>query len=111
MEHKVILDQIGRTIVGKVVSENDDVIIMNNPVILHAQPEANGQLQINSIPLFFFECIDKGSRDKNDWTFVKNNIVLSNVKVDDRLLSQYEKINTPVQEAPTSPNIISLDDL
>lgn len=114
-KHVVIIDQIGRNIIGKVVAETDDRITLNNPVILFAQPEQSGQIQVQSFPIFFFEFINKEFRGQNNWSFNKNNIVLSDVVLDDRILLQYEKINTPPVEVPSaptsSPKVISINDL
>jgi hypothetical protein len=114
-KHVVIIDQIGRNIIGKVTAETDTTITLNNPVILFAQPEQSGQIQVQSFPIFFFEFINKEFRGQNNWTFNKNVIVLSDVILDDRILFQYEKINTPPiepQSTPTSsPKVISIDDI
>jgi phosphoribulokinase len=107
-----IIDHVGRNIVGKQVGETDTTVTINNPVILHCQPEANGQLQVQSFPVFFFEFISKQERDKNDWTYSKANIVTSNVVLDERIIAQYSKINTP-QEAvvENNPKVISINDI
>jgi len=109
------IDQVGRTIIGEVLNETDSTLRIFNPVILHCQPQANGQLEVQTFPVFFFEFIDKANRNSNVWTFYKNNIVLSEAVLDDRILSQYSKINTPATsvEAPVaaSPKIISINDL
>ena len=113
-KHVAIIDQIGRNIIGKLVGETETTLTLNNPVILFVQPEQTGQIQVQSFPVFFFEFINKEFRDQNNWTFNKTNIVTSDVVLDDRILSQYEKINTPPveQNAPTSsPKVISIDDL
>ena len=111
--HITIIDHVGRNIIGRFVSEDDNTLTINNPVILHVQPEQSGQLQVQSFPVFFFEFIDKENRDMNDWTYTKSNIVTSNVVLDERILSQYEKINTPQEEQPQAnkPNIVSINDL
>lgn len=112
MAHTVIQDQIGRTIVGKVVEETDQVLVLNNPVILHCQLAQNGGLQVDTFPAFFFEFIDKANREKNDWTYNKANIVTSNVVLDEKVVQQYEKINAPAQPVAsknTNPKVISLD--
>ena len=42
---KTISDHIGRTVVGIVTKEDDKTITINNPVIIHVQPNPqNGQL-------------------------------------------------------------------
>ena len=111
-KHVAIIDHVGRNIIGKLVEETDTIITIQNPVILHVQPQQNGQLEVQTFPVFFFEFIDKSNRDKNSWTYNKSNIVTSNVILDDRIISQYEKINTPPEEPKTSsPKVISIDDL
>jgi hypothetical protein len=110
-----IIDQIGRVVIGKKVSETDTQLTLNNPVIVYVNPnQETGQIQVQSFPVFFFEFINKEFRDQNNWTFNKSNIVTSDVILDDRILLQYEKINTPPveQNAPTSsPKVISINDL
>lgn len=111
-KHVAIIDHVGRNIIGKLVEETDSVITIQNPVILHVQPQQNGQLEVQTFPTFFFEFIDKSNRDKNAWTYTKSNIVTSNVVLDDRILSQYERINTPPEEPKqTQPKVISIDDI
>ena len=111
-KHIVLIDHVGRNIIGKLVDENQTTITMENPVILHVQPQQSGQLEVQTFPVFFFEFIDKANRDKNAWTYTKSNIVTSNVILDDRIISQYEKINMPPEEPKTtSPKVISIDDL
>ena len=59
---RTIVDHIGRTVVGVVTEENDTTITINNPVIIHVQPnQQNGQLQVQSFPYLFMEFI-KGDK-------------------------------------------------
>ena len=113
-KHIAIIDQIGRNIIGKLVNETETTLTLNNPVILFVQPEQTGQIQVQSFPVFFFEFINKEFRGQNNWTYNKANIVTSDVVLDDRILLQYEKINTPPTEQPTptkNPKIVSIDSL
>jgi hypothetical protein len=114
-KHVVIIDQIGRNIIGKLVTESDTTITLNNPVIVFVQPEQSGQIQVQSFPVFFFEFINKEYREQNNWTYNKSNIVTSDVVLDERIISQYERINTPPVEsqnfANSSPKVISIDDI
>ena len=114
-KHIVIIDQIGRNIIGKLVGETDTTLTIHNPVIVFVQPEQNGQIQVQSFPVFFFEFINKEFRGQNNWTYNKANIVVSDVVLDDRILAQYEKINTPPvepQSVPSSsPKVVSIDSL
>lgn len=110
--HVALIDHVGRNIIGKLVVETDSTITIENPVILHVQPQQSGQLEVQTYPVFFFEFIDKTNRDKNAWTYTKSNVVTSNVVLDERILSQYEKINTPPEEPKSSsPRVISINDL
>lgn len=112
-KYTAIIDQIGRTIIGVVVSESNDTITLNNPVILHCQPEASGQLQVQTFPLFFFEFIKKDAREYNDWTYTRANIITSNVELDEKIIAHYEKLNTPQPAVPNTitPNVISINDI
>jgi len=111
-KHVALIDHVGRSIIGKLVCEDAATITINNPVILHCQPQANGQLEVQTFPVFFFEFIDKGYRETNTWTYTKSSIVTSDVVLDERILSQYARINTPpTEEVVDTPKIISIDDL
>jgi hypothetical protein len=111
-KHVALIDHVGRNIIGKLVGETHSTITIENPVILHVQPQQSGQLEVQTFPAFFFEFIDKAHRSDNAWTYTKSSIVTSNVVLDDRILSQYEKINTPPEEAKqTNAKVISIDDI
>jgi hypothetical protein len=113
-KHIAIIDHVGRNIIGKFVSETPETITIGNPVILHCQPEANGQLQVQTFPVFFFEFISKEDRDKNNWTYNKTSVVLSDVVLDEKILSQYARINTPPappEPVEANPKVISINDL
>ena len=98
-----IVDQIGRTVVGKVKEETKTTLTLNNPVIIHVQPNPqNGQLQVQSFPYLFMEFI-KGDKTKNNWTFYKSAIAISDVELDDKIITQYNNINTPAPAAPAAP--------
>ena len=113
-KHTVIIDQIGRTVLGVQASETDTELTLNNPIILHFQPAQNGQLELQVFPLFFFELLDKEKRDQNQWTYTKSAIAVSNVELNKDILSRYEAINTPPAPKPevaNNPKVISIDDL
>ncbi len=109
-----INDHIGRTVVGKSVKETDTTVTLNNPVIIHTQPNPeNGQLQVQSFPYIFMEFLT--DKDKNNWTFTKSSIVLSDVDLDDRIIQQYNNINNPQPpvtqpDASADPEVIKLFD-
>tara|TARA_R110001583_G_scaffold27513_4_gene98285 strand:+ start:585 stop:959 length:375 start_codon:yes stop_codon:yes gene_type:complete len=100
---KTIVDHIGRTVVGIVTKEDTKTITLNNPVIVHVQPDPQtGQLQVQSFPYLFMEFI-KGDKDKNNWTFYKTAIATSDVTLDDRIITQYKNINSPQAAADQQP--------
>jgi len=109
---KTIIDHIGRTVIGKLVEESESTLTLSNPVIIHVTPNPqNGQLQVQSFPYIFMEFLSKESRDKNNWTFNKKSIVLSEVQLDDKIIMQYDNINTPAPAQATpqaEPEVIKL---
>jgi len=107
---KVITDHIGRTVVGELVTETDATLTLNNPVIIHVQPNPQtGQLQVQSFPYLFMEFIKNDSRDKNQWVFNKQSIVISSVELHETIVAQYKNVNTPQPVQPQAePEIIKL---
>ncbi len=112
-QHIAIQDQIGRTIIGVLDSETATTLTLENPVVLHLELEGNGQIQVQTFPVFFFELLEKDRRDTNKWTYTKANIVLSEVILAENIIAQYNRLNNPVPQIakPSSPNVISIDDL
>lgn len=104
-----ISDHIGRTVVGVKASEDKDTLTLNNPIIVHVSPNAeDGNLQVQSFPYIFMELI-KGDKEKNNWTFNKSAIVVSDVELDEKLIEQVTRINTPKpEEADGEPEVVKL---
>jgi len=111
---KTIVDHIGRTVVGEVKKEDTKTITLNNPVIIHVQPNSeSGQLQVQSFPYLFMEFIKGDDKSQNNWTFNKVSIAVSDVELDDKILEQYENINKPQSSIITpdeEPEVIKLFD-
>ena len=99
---KTIVDHIGRTVIGGLVSETPETITLDNPVIIHVQPNPQtGQLQVQSIPYIFMEFLTEASRSANHWTFNSRSIVETEIELDSKIIAQYHGINTPApQQAP-----------
>lgn len=110
-KHTVIIDQIGRILLGVEAGQDETTLTLNNPIILHFQPAQNGQLELQVYPLFFFELLDKSKRSQNDWTFNKSSITVSNVELNNDILARYDQINTPPAPVKSNPKVISIDDL
>jgi hypothetical protein len=110
-KYKVIVDHVGRVVVGILTGETPETLTLYNPVIIHVQPGQNGTLSVQSYPYIFMEFLNSNSRNKNDWTFNKAAIAESNVELDDRIIAQYKGINTPATPQPQEePSVIKLFD-
>ena len=106
-----IIDHVGRVVVGEKQKETQKSLTINNPVIVHVQPDPEtGNLQVQSFPYLFMEFI-KGDKNKSNWTFDKTSIVLSDVELDDRIIAQYNNINTPsAKKEDAEPEVVKLFD-
>jgi hypothetical protein len=104
---KVFIDHVGHSIVGEVLSEEGKVLKVKNPAILIAAPNNNGQLTVQLVPVFFKEFIKQENRDNGAvFNYSTENIVISEVNLETRLLEQYVAMFTPAakvesKEAPT----------
>jgi len=110
---KTIVDHIGRTVLGILEKDTKDTITLFNPVIIHVQPDQQtGQLQVQSFPYIFMEFLK--DKDKNNWTFSKSSISVSDVQLDERIIQQYENINNPqpplTQQGESTGDVVSLFD-
>jgi len=105
---RTIIDHIGRTVIGTEVAVTDITLTLDNPVIIHVQPNPQtGQLQVQSIPYIFMEFLNEASKTANYWTFQRSNIVESSVTLDEKILQQYKNINTAPPAQP-EPEVIKL---
>jgi hypothetical protein len=110
----VFLDTIGRTIIGKVVAETDEAVSIENPAVVHVQPNPQtNQLQLQILPLFFREF----QADRNEptvWNYRKSNITLSDdVTFAVQFISQYEQMFRQVEATPQTqpePQLVKLFD-
>jgi hypothetical protein len=92
---KIFVDNVARTIIGEEVENNNDVLVIKNPCTIYIQPNDKGQLQVQTIPLFFKEFLTLDGRDQGVlFTFLKTNIVDSNAAdlLDQKLKDQYNQI-------------------
>ena len=107
MSKKIItfIDPIGRTIIGEEVSLTKEKLKVKNPAIIHvAQNNQTGQLQVQTLPLFFREFINPSKHnDGTVWEYNVGRVVIGSVELDPRLTIQYDKIFAPIDPnaAPT----------
>ena len=115
MSNVLFIDQIGRTILGEAVAEDQATITVKNPAMINVNQLQNGQLQVQIFPLFFREFIEESKRELGTtWTFNRAQIVTtSDTVVDNKLVDQYNRVvgNTAATAAPAAgPATIKLFD-
>lgn len=94
---KIIIDQVGRTIIGELSSETDTTLTIKNPCNIFIQSNEQGQLQVQTIPLFFREFLTLEGREQGViFTFNKDQITDSNAAktLDIKLINQYNQVMT-----------------
>lgn len=112
----VFINHVGQTLLAEVVEQDSKVLKAKNPAVLHVQPNQQGQLQVQLIPLFFREFIDTAKRnDGAVFTFAKDSVVTSDVNLDSKIVEQYNRIFSAIpatteSKAKSSPVIKLFDD-
>jgi len=103
-----LIDSVGRYIIGEFVSETETSISLKTPIILNIQPDqSSGRLHIQNFPLFFKEFLLPDSR--NVWTYAKSAVVIGELDLDTRLVTQYETMTNPQQvKKPEETPVIKL---
>lgn len=107
----VFLDAIGRTIIGKIANEDDNLLSVENPALVHVQPNAQtNQLQLQILPLFFRE-FQADRSQPTVWNFKKANITTSeSIPFAIQFTAQYEQMFRVVEQAPAQgePKVVKL---
>jgi hypothetical protein len=104
----VILDTIGRTVLGETVPSTDGTVALKNPVILHIVPaDNNGKMSVQLLPLFFREFLADKSGDVV-FTYDASRVTATDIDaLDFRLQGQYSQMfnkqNAFVTGDATSP--------
>lgn len=108
----VFLDNIGRTIIGKIVEDKEDTISVENPALVHVQPNVQtNQLQLQILPLFFRE-FQADKSQSTVWSFKKDNITTcSDIPFAIQFTSQYEQLfGAAVAPEANEPEVVKLFD-
>ena len=106
----VFLDNIGRTIVGKIEKQTETEISIENPALVHinVNPQTN-QLQLQVLPLFFKE-FQADRSASTVWNFKKSHITLSDeITFAAQFIATYEQMFVPPQPQ-ASPKVVKLFD-
>jgi hypothetical protein len=106
------IDHIGRTILAEQVSVDKTTLTVKNPAIIHVQPTQNGQLNVQTIPVFFREFVGEKARNEGTvWKFNLASIVLGvDIDNDTRLLDQYNKLFGKAPAVTSHEPVIKLFD-
>lgn len=106
------LDPIGRTILAEQVKLTDTVLQVKNPVILHVQPTPQGQLNIQTVPLYFREFLGQRTKETGShWQYAVTNIVLGlEIDNEERLVKAYHDLWAPQPVANHTPKVVKLFD-
>ena len=107
----VILDALGRTIVGKDGGQTDTKLSLENPCIIHVQPNPqNNQLQLQLIPVFFKEFLSDFSV-ATVWTYDKSSIAISDeLNFAPQFHGQYENMWRVAPPPSAEPQVVKLFD-
>lgn len=107
----VFLDAIGRTIIGKIANEDDNLLSVENPALVHVQPNAQtNQLQLQILPLFFRE-FQADRSQPTVWNFKKANITTSeSIPFAIQFTAQYDQMFRVAEQAPVQgePKVVKL---
>ena len=99
----VFLDNIQRTIVATLVSENKDTITVTKPAILNVSPTNEKKLQVQLYPLMFREFL----KDRDvfpTWSYARQSVALAtDCELEPNLIAQYTEMfkAANVSPAPT----------
>lgn len=113
MNLKIFVDSVGRTIIGEVVENTDTALQVKNPCTIFVQPNEQGQLQVQTVPMFFREFLTPEGRDAGTtWTFNKATIVDSDCAdhLDGKLKTQYDTIITTLTAPDAQVDMDSSDE-
>jgi hypothetical protein len=115
----VILDTIGRTVLGEATDSPKGSFSVKNPVILHIVPaDNNGKMSVQLLPLFFREFLADKSGDVV-FTYDASRVTKTDIDaLDFRLQAQYAQMFNPQnsfvtdssQAAPAGDSVVKLFD-
>ena len=105
----VFLDTIGRTIIGKVASETETVLSIENPALVAVQPNTQtGQIQLQILPLFFRE-FQADRSDSTVWHYKKANITLADdITFVVQFSAQYDQLFAVAPASTGEPEVVKL---
>lgn len=89
----VLIDNVGRTIVGKINKLTPSVEVANPAIVNIEVRQDTGQIAVQLIPYLFREFAANEQDDPPVWSFAKDTVVLcNNLKVSPALIKQYNNV-------------------
>jgi hypothetical protein len=117
MENKeiiVFLDGVSRTIAGVKVADNDTTITVENPVIVNAMPNQQGQMSLQLIPVFFREILEDQNQtctfDYSKSEITTTNITKLNKQIEMQYAMLFKEVPVVVDTDEDADNVIELFD-
>lgn len=112
MKYITIIDNVGRTLIAELISNENSNFVVKNPAMIHAGQTNTGQIQVQLLPLFFPEFIKAEKREEGStWNITA--VAHSDVEVDPKLVEQYTRIFNPspiITNVPAEAPIVKLFD-
>lgn len=119
----IFVDHIGRTVIGKLISTNDNALTVLRPHLVDLVPvnpqSPNGQFSVQLIPYIFSEFVHQEDRETACMSF-KNYVLMESTKgslrLDTRIHNQYlgligeMEANQPPPGAEGEPKTVKLFD-
>lgn len=109
----VLVDNVGRTIVGNFKKTTKDYIEVGNPAIVNIDiRQDTGQIAVQLVPYIFREFISAEQRDSElVWKFSKDKVTTCDeLVVDAALINQYSNVYKPAAPAEVTGGEIKVFD-
>lgn len=103
----IIVDNVGRTIIGSVKTTTSTVEI-TDPAIINIQTRPDsGQIAVQLIPYLFREFIPAEKRkEPQTWILQKSSVAIAkDLEIDDNLKNQYDNVLNSQRNVEAAPNV------
>jgi len=107
----LFLDTIGRSILGELVEENDEFLVIRNPAIINCATDG-ARVTLQLLPAFFKE-FQADKTQPTVWKYRKSLLSASieEFELDFRFKAQYEQLfNLTASETTEDANVVKLFD-
>jgi hypothetical protein len=105
----VLLDQVGRTIIGELEHADEQYTTINNPAVIDVRPNGEGGLALQLLPVFFKEFLASAGTN-TQWKF--NNAscaICTKIDLNPNFVANYKQMFADPTAVPATPNLPSPD--